>query len=229
MKPENLLLDYRGFCKVADCGLAKRLDGGVTYTTCGTPDYFAPEVIQQKGQSLAVDWWTLGILLHEMLTAHAPFEAQDTSHTVKKILKGTARVNFSLYATKEPLAKDLVCSLLENDPMNRLPMRSGGAIWNLRTEKLIRNSLLPRRRYELMNRLFHNVSNPFKIIIYSGSHPWYANFPWVDLWEGNVLPPYMPIVKDNCDAGNFVDAKRKILTSTPYKQEGSDESWCDNF
>lgn len=48
LKPENLLLDDKGNCKITDMGLAKVVVGK-TYTTCGTPDYFAPEVIQQTG------------------------------------------------------------------------------------------------------------------------------------------------------------------------------------
>ena len=68
LKPENLLLDTRGFCKITDMGLAKILTSGKTYTTCGTPQYFAPEVIQNKGHNRAVDWWTLGVLVHELLS-----------------------------------------------------------------------------------------------------------------------------------------------------------------
>ncbi len=45
LKPENLLLDHRGYCKLTDMGLAKVLTGVLTFTTCGTPDYFAPEVV----------------------------------------------------------------------------------------------------------------------------------------------------------------------------------------
>merc|ERR1711975_12196 len=88
LKPENLLLDVKGFCKITDMGLAKVLGGGKTYTTCGTPDYFAPEVIQQTGMNKAVDWWTLGILIHELLSGHAPFDARDPMETYQKIIRG---------------------------------------------------------------------------------------------------------------------------------------------
>ncbi len=59
LKPENLLLDTHGWLKLTDMGLAK-FTLGRTYTTCGTPDYFAPEVVQAAGHTQAVDWWTLG-------------------------------------------------------------------------------------------------------------------------------------------------------------------------
>ncbi|CAD7949721.1 unnamed protein product [Amoebophrya sp. A120] len=125
LKPENLLLDVKGFCKLTDMGLAKILTSGKTYTTCGTPDYFAPEVIQQTGMNKAVDWWTLGILIHELLSGHAPFDAKDPMETYQKIVRGVNGVNFS-YRERDPDAMDLVKQLLKHCPSERLPMRSGG-------------------------------------------------------------------------------------------------------
>lgn len=124
LKPENLLLDSKGFCKLTDMGLAKVV-AAKTYTTCGTPDYFAPEVIQQTGMTQAVDWWTLGILIHELLCGHAPFEASDPMETYRKIVRGVSKVSF-LYRDRDPEAVDLVQNLLKHVPNERLPMRAGG-------------------------------------------------------------------------------------------------------
>eukprot|EP00397_Hematodinium_sp_SG-2012_P002484 GEMP01002491.1.p1 GENE.GEMP01002491.1~~GEMP01002491.1.p1 ORF type:complete len:878 (+),score=255.93 GEMP01002491.1:437-3070(+) len=124
LKPENLLLDHRGFCKLTDMGLAKVVVGK-TYTTCGTPDYFAPEVVQQSGMTKAVDWWTLGILIHELLSGHAPFEASDPMETYQKIVRGVGKVSFP-YKDRDSAGVDLVTSMLKHNASERLPMRAGG-------------------------------------------------------------------------------------------------------
>ena len=60
MKPENILLTGSGYCKLADFGLAKNLGRCTnkvkTFTTCGTLDYYAPEIVDQAGQGRGVDW-----------------------------------------------------------------------------------------------------------------------------------------------------------------------------
>mmetsp|Transcript_19465 Transcript_19465/g.48766 ORF Transcript_19465/g.48766 Transcript_19465/m.48766 type:complete len:823 (-) Transcript_19465:925-3393(-) len=122
LKPENLLLDDKGNCKMTDMGLAKVVNGK-TYTTCGTPDYFAPEVIQQTGMGRGVDWWTLGVLTHELMCGHAPFEANDPMETYQKIVRGVNRVRFSY---KDADAIDLVKNMLKHQASERLPMRVGG-------------------------------------------------------------------------------------------------------
>jgi len=122
LKPENLLLDDKGNCKLTDMGLAKIVIGK-TYTTCGTPDYFAPEVIQQTGMGKGVDWWTLGVLVHELMCGHAPFEANDPMETYQKIVRGVNRVRFTY---KDADAVDVVKNMLKHQPSERLPMRVGG-------------------------------------------------------------------------------------------------------
>ena len=61
-----MLLDKFGYIKITDFGFAKRVVFK-TYTLCGTPEYIAPEVLLNKGHGKGVDWWTLGILMYEMM------------------------------------------------------------------------------------------------------------------------------------------------------------------
>lgn len=77
LKPENVLLDAQGNLKITDFGLSKQgvssnKDGKKTYSFCGTPEYLAPEIIQGIGHDKAVDWWSLGALLYEMLSSRPP-------------------------------------------------------------------------------------------------------------------------------------------------------------
>ena len=79
LKPESLLLADDGYVLLHDFGLVKQLtlDSPRTFTTCGTPAYFSPEIIKNsstEGHSYPTDWWTLGILLFELLAGHSPFD-----------------------------------------------------------------------------------------------------------------------------------------------------------
>jgi len=74
LKPENVLLASDGYLYLADFGLAKDMTGKLlTETFCGTPEYFAPEVIMEVGHNKAVDWWALGVVIYEMVVGIPPF------------------------------------------------------------------------------------------------------------------------------------------------------------
>ena len=74
LKPENILMDHDGYICLTDFGLAKQMDGGAAaFSFCGTPDYLAPEILQETGHTYPVDWWALGILTYEMIVGFPPF------------------------------------------------------------------------------------------------------------------------------------------------------------
>lgn len=89
LKPENILLDADGHIRLTDFGLSKMdvrgsgPDGG-TQTFCGTPEYLAPEILENAGHGKAVDWWSLGTLLYEMMAGLPPF--YDTNVEVRPVL-----------------------------------------------------------------------------------------------------------------------------------------------
>jgi len=123
LKPENLLLNEKGAVKLTDMGLAKVVPG-TTFTTCGTPDYFAPELIAAKGHTKAVDWWTLGILAFELLSGHPPFEAPSPTVIYQKVSKGINKVTFP--KSCKGAAETMIKSLCSHNPSDRLPMRQEG-------------------------------------------------------------------------------------------------------
>jgi len=123
LKPENLLLNDKGHVKLTDMGLAKVIVGK-TFTTCGTPDYFAPELVDQKGHTHAVDWWTLGILTFELMTGHPPFESATPMQIYRKVTQGINAIRFP--RNVKGVIEDLVKHLCHKTPSKRLPMKAGG-------------------------------------------------------------------------------------------------------
>lgn len=116
LKPENILLDADGHIKITDFGLSKEIPEGVTHTFCGTPEYLAPEVLKGQGHGTAVDWWSLGTLIYEMLTGLPPFYSQNINIMYQKILNGELR-----YPPTVSLdAQSLLDGLLTRDPTKRL-------------------------------------------------------------------------------------------------------------
>lgn len=118
LKPENILLDAQGHVKLTDFGLCKEhiQEGIVTHTFCGTIEYMAPEILTRSGHGKAVDWWSLGALMYDMLTGAPPFTADNRKRTIEKILKG--RVVLPPYLT--PDARDLIRKLLKRQVSQRL-------------------------------------------------------------------------------------------------------------
>eukprot|EP00808_Paulinella_micropora_P024754 g355.t1 len=87
LKPENLLLEPSGYLKMVDFGFAKKIDAERTFTLCGTPEYLSPEVIQGQGHGYATDFWSLGILLFEVLTGETPFYDSNPMATYQVIMR----------------------------------------------------------------------------------------------------------------------------------------------
>ena len=120
LKPENILLDYSGHIALCDFGLCKldMKDEDRTNTFCGTPEYLAPELLLGQGYTKTVDWWTLGVLLYEMLTGLPPFYDDNTNEMYRKIL--SEPLHFPGPEIVPSAAKDLLTRLLDRRPDKRL-------------------------------------------------------------------------------------------------------------
>ncbi|XP_043489445.1 cGMP-dependent protein kinase, isozyme 1-like [Polistes fuscatus] len=132
LKPENLMLDSRGYLKLVDFGFSKKIGPAKTWTFAGTPEYVAPEIILNKGHDRAVDYWALGILTHELLIGKPPFRAADHMTTYNKILKGIEVVGIPSVVNKN--ANNFIKKLLRHSASERLGYLRNG-IQDIRDHK----------------------------------------------------------------------------------------------
>jgi len=123
LKPENLLIAANGYLKVTDFSFAKKLDKGMkTFTLCGTPQYLAPEQIQQQGHNRAVDWWALGVLIYELVNGVPPFNQEDDYQMYKAIND----VKFHFSPRNDAKFRAVVLGFLRRGPASRLGMGKAG-------------------------------------------------------------------------------------------------------
>nr|GMC63770.1 serine/threonine-protein kinase AtPK2/AtPK19-like [Ipomoea batatas] len=123
LKPENVLLDAEGHVVLADFGLAKQFDETTrSNSMCGTLEYMAPEILLGKGHNKAADWWSVGVLLFEMLTGKSPFYGGNRQKVQQKIVKD--KIKLPGYLSRE--AHSLMKGLLQKDPSKRLGSGAGG-------------------------------------------------------------------------------------------------------
>lgn len=121
LKPENLLLDSKCNVKIADFGLSNVMrDGHFLKTSCGSPNYAAPEVISGKLYAgPEVDVWSCGVILYALLCGTLPFDDENIPNLFKKIKGGI----YTLPSHLSGLARDLIPRMLVVDPMKRITIR----------------------------------------------------------------------------------------------------------
>jgi serine/threonine protein kinase len=85
---ENILINKNGYIKLCDFSYAKKYENNdYTYSMCGNPEYYSPEMINKQGYNISADFWALGILLYEMLVGCTPFMDPDPIKMYQKITK----------------------------------------------------------------------------------------------------------------------------------------------
>jgi serum/glucocorticoid-regulated kinase 2 len=197
LKPENILLDYSGYIALCDFGLYKldMKDEDRTNTICGTPEYLAPELLLRQGYTKTVDWWTLGVLLYEMLTGLPPFYDENTNEMYRKIL--SEPLYFPGPDIVPPTAKDILTKLLNRKPQQRLGANGASEIkahpffHSIDWRKLLQRKYEPTFKPNDAPMLSQTIEQQF--------HGWSYNRPVPELADGggSLKDPSFVSVQDN--------------------------------
>lgn len=141
LKPENLLLDSLGNLKISDFGLSALPEPGIKLlrTTCGTPNYVAPEVLGHKGyDGAAADVWSCGVILYVLMAGYLPFDEIDLTTLYSKI----ETAEFSCPSWFPMGAKSLICKILDPNPETRIK------ISDIRDDEWFNRNYVPVRHLE---------------------------------------------------------------------------------
>uniref|UniRef100_A0A3P9CX51 Serine/threonine-protein kinase H1-like n=1 Tax=Maylandia zebra TaxID=106582 RepID=A0A3P9CX51_9CICH len=123
LKPENLLYYHPGADSrllVTDFGLSAFAKSWSLRTTCGTPEYMAPEMLLRRPYSCAVDMWALGVIAYILLSGTVPFEDDSRTQLYRSIVRGKYSFRGNPWPSVSNLAKDFILRLLVLDPATRL-------------------------------------------------------------------------------------------------------------
>ncbi|CAG9318245.1 unnamed protein product [Blepharisma stoltei] len=123
LKPENILLDIDGHIRLTDFGLSKQgiPYNGQTYSFCGSPEYMSPEMLRGQGHGRAVDYYSLGALLYEMLTGLPPFYDSNRSKMYWRVLNE----DLPLPSFISKVGRSFLSEILHKDPSRRLGIING--------------------------------------------------------------------------------------------------------
>jgi serine/threonine protein kinase len=118
LKSSNLLIDKNGYLKLVDFGFAK-IAAGKSTTLCGSPLYMAPEMFEGKSYGRSVDWWSLGIVMYEMLHGTTAFHVKNQGET-HKIYEKIQRDKIKFKKHIDKASRRVIRGLLSLDPKERL-------------------------------------------------------------------------------------------------------------
>ncbi|GAB4828275.1 Son of sevenless 2 [Ancistrocladus abbreviatus] len=169
LKPENLLLDSRGNLKVSDFGLSALPKQGVDllHTTCGTPNYVAPEVLSGQGyDGAAADVWSCGVILYVLMAGYLPFEEANLPTLYKKI----SAAEFTCPFWFSPSAKSLIDKILDPNPKSRIKIEGiKSDPWFHMNYIPVRHGVEEEVNLDDVRAVFEDIENQF-VTVQSGSN-----------------------------------------------------------
>ena len=125
LKPDNVVIDFQGHCKLTDFGLSKEgiQDTSQARSFCGSLAYMAPEMLKLSGHGKSVDWYLFGVLLYEMLVGDPPYYSNSEVELINNIQNAALKLPNFLPRS----AKSLLSSLLNRNPSQRIGAGPRGA------------------------------------------------------------------------------------------------------
>ena len=129
LKLENILIDDNGYVKLIDFGLARSFEGDLSMTRCGTAQYMAPEIYEETGYGLSVDWWAVGVIIFELMFGNHPFFSKISKEKmIQKIIKAKLifpdRQRFPQFVYSDQV-EDIIRKLLNKNKNDRLGAKGG--------------------------------------------------------------------------------------------------------
>merc|ERR1712087_562079 len=199
VKPDNLFLTDAGRVKLTGMACAKII-AGKTFTSCGTPDYMSPEVIESVGHTHATDWWSFGVVAYELMTGVPPFEALSPILTMTNIKKGIESAKFPVIGEETGYLRPgmpgrgglekFVKDLCQKVPSRRLPMKPGG-MSNLK------------------------------------GHSWFGGLDFATYEVQQMEPPFKPSVEQKLECMKMANAYEEVPKYTTFADDTVD--WDTHF
>lgn len=149
LKSSNLMIHTDGYLKLIDFGYAK-VSAGKTTTLCGSPLYMAPEIFEGKPYGRSVDWWSMGVIVFEMIHGIAPFDVADRGNT-KAVYESIKSNKIRFGKDIDETSRSFIQSLLTISPKKRMGKQSNGE-WDVNNDSffseldfdlMIRQEMIP--------------------------------------------------------------------------------------
>ena len=171
VKPENLILDDKGYVHLTDFGIAKENKGDNSSETSGTPGYMSPEVILGIGHSFSVDYYAIGVIGFEFMTGKRPYIGKTRREIKEQMFKKQARINKNKLEKEWSLdSMDFINRLIERKPELRLGSKSGIKElkdhfwlryypWNELEKKSLPGPFIPEKRKNFDKRYCESIEH----------------------------------------------------------------------